>query len=167
MLLYHRISFVNLPLQLIQNHSEPKLGTENTPQWIKIPTLASSYQSGNGLLSKLSHVGSYPLLHLTEYSFANVKFKNINDTKIVPRDFIFICQITAYKSPYIYYVISLMLYLKCKFNGSVLIRGLTFQIFKYLIIFFRYLNKPIALGTFMQQLLISTITYTVISKINL
>ena len=48
-----------VPCQLFQNHSEPKLGTENTPQWMKIPNLASSYHWGRGLESRLSHVGVY------------------------------------------------------------------------------------------------------------
>lgn len=42
-----------------QNHSLPKLGTENTPQWMKIPNLAWSYQSGRGLESIESQFGSY------------------------------------------------------------------------------------------------------------
>ena len=45
--------------QEYQNHSDPKLGTENTPQWIKIPNLASSYQSGSGCVSNESRVGLY------------------------------------------------------------------------------------------------------------
>ena len=48
-----------VPCQLFQNHSEPKLGTENTPQWMKIPNLASSYHWGRGLESRLSHEGVY------------------------------------------------------------------------------------------------------------
>lgn len=42
-----------------QNHSLPKLGTENTPQWMKMPNLAWSNQEGRGRLSRDSHVGSY------------------------------------------------------------------------------------------------------------
>lgn len=47
------------PFQRYQNHSDPKLGTEYTPQWIKIPNLASSYHEGRGLESSDSHVGLY------------------------------------------------------------------------------------------------------------
>lgn len=47
------------PFQRYQNHSDPKLGTEYTPQWIKIPNLASSYHKGRGLESSDSHVGLY------------------------------------------------------------------------------------------------------------
>lgn len=45
--------------QSVQNHSPPILGTEYTPQCMKIPTLASSYHPGNGRLSKLAQFGSY------------------------------------------------------------------------------------------------------------
>jgi hypothetical protein len=43
--------------QAFQNHSEEKLGTEKTPQWMKIPIFASSYQSGNGRESIESQFG--------------------------------------------------------------------------------------------------------------
>ncbi len=46
-----------IPRQCIQNHSEPKEGTENSPQTRKIPIFASSYHSGSGRVSKESHVG--------------------------------------------------------------------------------------------------------------
>lgn len=42
-----------------QNHSLPKLGTEKTPQWMKMPNLAWSYHSGSGLESIESQFGSY------------------------------------------------------------------------------------------------------------
>lgn len=41
-----------IPFQLLQNHSEPKLGTEYTPQCKNIPILALSYHSGNFRVSK-------------------------------------------------------------------------------------------------------------------
>ena len=41
-----------------QNHSLPKLGTENTPQWIKMPNLALSNQAGSWRASRDSQVGS-------------------------------------------------------------------------------------------------------------
>lgn len=41
-----------------QNHSLPKLGTENTPQWMKTPNFASSNQPGSGRASSESQVGS-------------------------------------------------------------------------------------------------------------
>ncbi|MEQ2160209.1 hypothetical protein GOODEAATRI_031284, partial [Goodea atripinnis] len=48
-----------------QNHSLPKLGTENTPQCMKMPNLDWSNHSGSGLESMDSQVGSYlPLLKL-------------------------------------------------------------------------------------------------------
>lgn len=45
--------------QTHQNHSLPKLGTENTPQCIKMPNLAWSNQAGIGLESSDSQVGWY------------------------------------------------------------------------------------------------------------
>lgn len=42
-----------------QNHSLPKLGTEKTPQCMKIPNFALSYQSGSGLESMDFQFGSY------------------------------------------------------------------------------------------------------------
>lgn len=41
-----------------QNHSLPKLGTANTPQWMKTPNLASSNQVGSGRASSEAQVGS-------------------------------------------------------------------------------------------------------------
>lgn len=41
-----------------QNHSLPKLGTENTPQWMKTPNFASSNQAGSGRASNEPQVGS-------------------------------------------------------------------------------------------------------------
>ena len=41
-----------------QNHSLPKLGTENTPQWMKMPNLAWSNQAGSWRASRDSQVGS-------------------------------------------------------------------------------------------------------------
>lgn len=46
-------------LETHQNHSLPKLGTENTPQWMKIPNLAWSYHSGSGRESIDFQFGSY------------------------------------------------------------------------------------------------------------
>lgn len=45
--------------QRYQNHSDPKLGTEYSPQCMKIPNLASSYQEGRGRESSDCHVGWY------------------------------------------------------------------------------------------------------------
>lgn len=42
-----------------QNHSLPKLGTEKTPQCMKMPNLAWSYHSGSGLESMDFQFGSY------------------------------------------------------------------------------------------------------------
>lgn len=61
-------------LETHQNHSLPKLGTEKTPQWIKIPNLAWSYHSGRGLESIDFQFGSY----LTAVS---VQQKRIETTK--------------------------------------------------------------------------------------
>lgn len=47
-----------------QNHSLPKLGTEKTPQCMKIPNLAWSYHSGSGLESMDSQFGSYLALQV-------------------------------------------------------------------------------------------------------
>lgn len=44
-----------------QNHSLPKLGTEKTPQWMKMPNFAWSYQPGSGRESMDSQVGWYLL----------------------------------------------------------------------------------------------------------
>ena len=50
-----------------QNHSLPKLGTENTPQWMKIPNFTWSYHSGSGRESIDGQLGSYliPLVPIT------------------------------------------------------------------------------------------------------
>lgn len=48
-----------LCFQSYQNHSEEKLGTEKTPQCMKIPSFASSYQSGRGRESRDFQFGSY------------------------------------------------------------------------------------------------------------
>lgn len=42
-----------------QNHSLPKLGTENTPQCRKMPIFALSNHPGSGRLSRLFQLGSY------------------------------------------------------------------------------------------------------------
>ncbi|TNN88003.1 hypothetical protein EYF80_001584 [Liparis tanakae] len=47
------------PCQCHQNHSLPNPGTENTPQWTKMPTLASSYHEGSGLASRLVQFAVY------------------------------------------------------------------------------------------------------------
>src|SRR5512134_909270 len=38
-------------------HSLPKAGTEYTPQWMKIPNLASWYQAGTSNVASESHSG--------------------------------------------------------------------------------------------------------------
>jgi hypothetical protein len=53
----------SLFLSLSQYHSAysptgDQEGTEYTPQWMKMPNLASSYHSGSGRVSRLSQVGS-------------------------------------------------------------------------------------------------------------
>jgi len=40
-------------------HSDPIDGTLKTPQWMKIPTLLSSYQAGNGRVSSDAQSGVY------------------------------------------------------------------------------------------------------------
>ena len=47
----------NIPLQYFQNQADWNPGTENTPQWRKIPIFASSYQEGSGLLSNDAQLG--------------------------------------------------------------------------------------------------------------
>lgn len=50
---------LEIGLKSHQNHSLPKLGTEKTPQCMKMPNFAWSYHSGSGLESIDSQLGSY------------------------------------------------------------------------------------------------------------
>lgn len=49
----------NVKRRTHQNHSLPKLGTEKTPQCMKMPNFAWSYHSGSGLESMDFQLGSY------------------------------------------------------------------------------------------------------------
>jgi hypothetical protein len=55
-------------------------GTLNTPQWMKIPILASSYQPGNGRLSNEFQSGVY-CCSVNDHNWHKMTATNINVVK--------------------------------------------------------------------------------------